>query len=73
MGIVKLPSHPVRTGRGTAGLPGNVISFILCPFLPAGRQIPRLQGRDGARSGHLKVQSGIIIVIAILLRLCYVS
>ena len=73
MGIVKLPAPAYRrqASRGdrtsTARLPGNLISLILCPFTP-----PIPQGRDRVRSGHLKVQSGNIIVIAILLRLCYV-
>jgi hypothetical protein len=49
---MKPPAH-------RAGLPGHavacrvrakVISFILCPFLPAGRQGPRLQG--GACGAH---------------------
>ena len=37
---VKLPAH-------RAGLPGKVLSFILCPFTP-----PIPIGRDGARSGQ---------------------
>jgi hypothetical protein len=45
--IVKLPAH-------RAGLPGNEISFLLCPFLPAGRQGPRLSRFGG--TGHLPVK-----------------
>jgi uncharacterized protein Yka (UPF0111/DUF47 family) len=45
-GKLKLPTH-------SAGLPGNDLLFILCPFLPAGRQGPHPQGGAcGARSGH---------------------
>jgi len=43
---VKLPCH-------RAGLPGNVMSFYECPFLPAGRQGHRpLGGACGALAGH---------------------
>ncbi len=38
--LVKLPAH-------RAGLPGNVITFLLCPFTP-----PIPLGRDGAHSGQ---------------------
>jgi hypothetical protein len=32
---MKLPAHPVKTGQGTAGLPGKVISFCIVPLDPA--------------------------------------
>ena len=41
------PRPPRKNGTGTAGLPGNVISFILCPFTPP---IPLTAGRDTCRS-----------------------
>jgi hypothetical protein len=34
-GRVKLPSHPVQTGKARRGLPGNVISFYIVPLDPA--------------------------------------
>jgi hypothetical protein len=40
-----------------AGLPGNVISFILCPFTP-----PIPLGRDRALSGHPFGLRGILIL-----------
>ncbi len=47
---MKLPVHYVGTG-----LPGNEISFLLCPSLPAGRQGPRLSRhrRDGPLASQL--------------------
>ena len=36
-----------------AGLPGEEVSFILCPFLPAGRQEPRTNKAGFA--GHVPV------------------
>jgi hypothetical protein len=36
-----------------AGLPEEEVSFILCPFLPAGRQGPRLSRFGG--TGHISV------------------
>jgi hypothetical protein len=44
---VKLPAH-------RAGLPEEEVSFILCPFLPAGRQGPRLSRFGG--TGHVSVK-----------------
>jgi hypothetical protein len=46
-----MPNVKLRAHR--AGLPGNEISFLLCPFLPAGRQGPRLiGGLCGALAGQ---------------------
>ncbi len=49
---MKPPAH-------RAGLPEKEVSFILCPFLPAGRQGPRLSRswRDGARLGQISLQA----------------
>jgi hypothetical protein len=44
---MKLPVHPVRTGTGTAGLPGKVISIYIAPLNPA---YPAR--RDGTLSGQ---------------------
>ncbi len=44
-----------RRGR-TAGLPGNVISFILCALIP-----PIPLGRNGVRSGQ-RVFIGILVI-----------
>jgi hypothetical protein len=46
---VKLPAP-------RAGLPEEEISFILCPFLPAGRQGPRLQA---GLAGHVSAAEGV--------------
>ena len=51
-GYVKLPAHPVKTGRHD-GLPGEEDSFIL--FVPSILPIPLW--RDGARSGQRRVNS----------------
>jgi hypothetical protein len=44
---IEAPRPSRKDGTRTAGLPGKVISFILCPLTP-----PIPLGRDGARSGQ---------------------
>ena len=46
---VKLPAH-------RAGLPEEEVLFILCPFLPAGRQGPRLSRFGGTGHVPAKIQ-----------------
>jgi hypothetical protein len=53
--IVKLPAHPVRTGQARRGFPERQFHFILCPFLPTGRQGPCLSRFGG--TGHVPVNS----------------
>ena len=47
------PVHPVKAGQARRGFPERNDHFILCPFLPAGRQGPRLSRQSG--TGHLPV------------------
>ncbi len=50
---MKLPGHPVRTGQAGRGFPEMKYYFIVCPFLPAGRQGPHLKGGAcGALAGQ---------------------
>jgi hypothetical protein len=57
---VKLPAHragPFDKAHGpeqVEGLPGKAYHFTLCPFLPAGRQGPRLSRFGG--TGHVPVK-----------------
>ena len=52
---MKLSAHPVRTGQARQGFPGEEIPFVLCPFLDADRQGPRLSRFGG--TGHVPVKS----------------
>jgi len=47
------PRPPRQDGAGTVGLPGEEVSFILCPFLPAGRQGLHLP--CSGEAGHVPV------------------
>ena len=55
-----------RTAHGpeqVEGLPGKVYHFILCPFLPAGRQGPRLSRFGG--TGHIPVNRRLAVTVHI--------